>query len=208
MISNNPLLKSAESDIDATKEQYQAAKSTFYPQVNVEMNLTMDKNVDGVRGHNGEWQAMVRLRYNLYQGGSDSADLQSKAYKIKEAQDIKDNALRTLNEEMRLAWSAMNNARQQLPIATDYSTRSARVRTAYQQQFSLGERTLLDLLDSENERFTSQRREVELRYLLMYSEYRVKARMGVLLKTMKITPPEAAITASSGGKSPELPSLN
>lgn len=52
------------------------------------------------------------------------------------------------------------------------------MRTAYQDQFSLGERTLLDLLDSENEVFSSKRRLVELRYLAMTSGYRISERTG------------------------------
>jgi adhesin transport system outer membrane protein len=53
------------------RQQYDAQKSRFYPNVNVEVGRTMDNNIDGTRGHNQEWQAMVRMRYNLYNGGSD-----------------------------------------------------------------------------------------------------------------------------------------
>ncbi|MCL2896288.1 TolC family outer membrane protein [Brenneria tiliae] len=208
MLANNPTLKSAESDIEATTQQYEAAKSTFYPRVNIELARSMDNNVDGARGHNNEWQAMLRMRYNLYEGGSGKANMESKAYQIKEAQDIRNNSLRLLNEELRLAWSALNNARQQLPIAAEYADRSRRVRTAYQKQFSLGERTLLDLLDSENELFTAQRRLEEVRFTALFSGYRIKSRMGDLLNSLSIPVPTAGNSLTNVTTHAELPGLN
>ncbi|OSN04076.1 TolC family outer membrane protein [Lonsdalea iberica] len=207
MVANSPILKSAESDIEATRKQYEAQKSGFYPKFNVELARTLNENIDGTRGKYNEWQAMLRMRYNLYEGGSTKATLESKAFQVKEAEDIRNNTLRQLNEELRLSWSAMNNARQQLPIAQEYAERSRRVRDAYQKQFSLGERTLLDVLDSENERFTAQRRMVEIRFLSMYSEYRLKARMGDLLNSLSIPAPSAGQSLSAVNTQVDLPDL-
>ncbi|AXW85542.1 channel protein TolC [Lonsdalea britannica] len=207
MVANSPILKSAESDIEATRKQYEAQKSGFYPKFNVELARTLDENVDGTRGKYNEWQAMLRMRYNLYEGGSTKATLESKAFQVKEAEDVRNNTLRQLNEELRLSWSAMNNARQQLPIAQEYAERSRRVRDAYQKQFSLGERTLLDVLDSENERFTAQRRMVEIRFLSLYSQYRLKARMGDLLNSLSIPAPTAGQSLSAVNTQVDLPDL-
>lgn len=207
MVANSPILKSAESDIEATRKQYEAQKSGFYPKFNVELARTLDENVDGTRGKYNEWQAMLRMRYNLYEGGSTKATLESKAFQVKEAEDVRNNTLRQLNEELRLSWSAMNNARQQLPIAQEYAERSRRVRDAYQKQFSLGERTLLDVLDSENERFTAQRRMVEIRFLSLYSQYRLKARMGDLLNSLSIPAPSAGQSLSAVNTQVDLPDL-
>lgn len=208
MLTNSPLLKQADADVEATRQQYEAAKSRFYPNVNVEVGRTMDNNIDGTRGHNQEWQAMVRMRYNLYNGGSDQATLTSYAYKMQEAQDVKNNALRQLNEELRLAWNARNNAAQQVPIAKEYADRSVTVRSAYQEQFSLGDRTLLDMLDSENEVFSAQRRYVELQFVDMFTTYRINARTGELLKSLNIQAPSAAEPLDSAQRTQvELPDL-
>lgn len=83
-----------------------------------------------------------------------------------------------LNENLNLAWHAMNNARLQTPTARQYAETSAKVRVAYQDQFGLGQRTLLDLLDSENEVYNANRRYTEVRYTEEFSMYRVLANMG------------------------------
>lgn len=206
MKANNPLLKSANADIEAAHQQYETSKSSFYPRVDVALSRGISNDTDTTRAHAEEWEAMVKVHYNLYQGGSDKATMESRAYQQKQAQDVRNNALREMNQELRLAWTALQNAQAQLPAAEEYADRSVKVRTAYQDQFSLGERTLLDLLDSENEVFSSKRRLVELRYLVVSSSYRISERIGELLSTLKIAPTSAAqpVDAEDNSELPEL----
>jgi adhesin transport system outer membrane protein len=205
---NNPLLRSAEADVSATEAQYEAAKSSFYPRVDVELSKNADNNIDGQNGHVNEWQAMLRMRYNLYAGGSDKANLESKAYQTNEAMDIRNNALRQLSQEMGLAWNALTNARSQLPIASDYVDYNTRVREAYLKQFGLGERSLLDVLDSENELFTSQRRLAEIKYAELFTQYRIMATMGELLKSQNVVAPMAATPSALVQSQAKLPGMN
>ncbi|WLG95650.1 TolC family outer membrane protein [Pseudomonas sp. FP198] len=208
MLENSPVLRSAEADIAAAEKQYEAAKSSFYPRFDAELGRTADNDLDGQNGHNNEWQAMLRMRFNLYAGGSNKADLESKSYLSNQALDIRNNALRQLNEELGLAWNALNNANAQVPIAQQYVDRSANVRTAYQKQFSLGERTLLDLLDSENELFSASRRLAEIKNVQLFSQYRIKATMGQLLKSQGVVAPLASVVQTDVKPKVQLPGMN
>ncbi|WP_339462977.1 TolC family outer membrane protein [Pseudomonas sp. EA_105y_Pfl2_R69] len=208
MLQNNPFLSSAEADVQASEQQYEASKSTFYPRFDAELSRSMDNNLDGTAGHSNEWRAMVNMRYNLFAGGSNKADLQSKAHQVNQAMDIRNNALRVLNEDLGLAWNALQNARQQLPIAQQYVDYSSRVRESYQKQFSLGDRTLLDLLDSENELFTAARRLEEVRFTELFTQYRIKATMGSLLKSQGVVAPIAAAPLDEVKANVSLPGLN
>lgn len=208
MLANNPFLSSAEADVQATEQQYKAAKSTFYPRFDAELSSGVDNNLDGAPGHSNEWQAMLRMRYNLFAGGSNSADLRSKSHQINQAMDIRNNALRVLIEELGLAWNALENASQQLPIAQQYVDYSSRVRDTYQKQFTLGDRTLLDLLDSENELFTASRRLEDVRFTELFTQYRIKATMGSLLKSQGVMAPIAAAPLDEVTARVQLPGLN
>jgi adhesin transport system outer membrane protein len=208
MLENSPILRSAESDIVAAEKQYEAAKSTFYPRFDAELGRTADNDLDGQNGHNNEWQAMLRMRFNLFAGGSNKADLESKSYQSTQALDIRNNALRVLNEELGLAWNALNNANAQVPIAQQYVDRSTSVRTSYQKQFSLGERTLLDLLDSENELFSASRRLTEIKNIQLFTQYRIKATMGELLKSQGVVAPMAAVVQNDVKPKVQLPGMN
>lgn len=207
VMENNPFLKSAQADVQAAEKQYEVAKSTFYPRFDVELATSADDNIQGDEGHYNSWRAAVVMNYNLFNGMRDKARLQSTAHQINESMDIRNNALRVLNENLSLAWNAMDNARLQTPKARDYADYTARVREAYQQQFGLGQRTLLDLLDSENELFTANRRYTEVRFTEEFSMYRVIAAMGDLLRQQQVVVPAEAVALSEVKSEARLPAM-
>lgn len=204
---HSPLLKSAQSDVQAAEKQYESAKSKFYPRFDLQLSGSDANDQQGYDGHYNRWYAGVVMNYNLFNGNRDKALLQSSAHKINESMDIRNNALRVLNENLSLSWNAMENARKQTPKARDYAAYTARVREAYQQQFSLGQRTLLDLLDSENELFTANRRYTDVRYTEEFSMYRVLAAMGDLLHSHNVMPPLESVARSEVKSEARLPSL-
>lgn len=207
MLLNNPYLKSAQADIQAAESQYEVAKSPFYPRFDAEAAVNANDNVQGDLGHDNEWRVGVIMNYNLFRGGSDKARLQSDAHKINQAMDIRNNALRMLNENITLAWNAMLNAKKQTPTAREYAETTTRVRAAYQDQFGLGQRTLLDVLDSENELYNANRRYTEVRYTEEFSMYRVLANMGELLSKEKVVVPAEAIAQSEVKSEARLPEM-
>lgn len=208
MLQNNPYLKSAQADIQAAEQQYEVAKSPFYPRFDAIVSTAANNNNGGEEGHaNTDWRVGVEMTYNLFRGGSDKARLQSDAHKINQAMDIRNNALRQLTEDLSLAWNAYNNAQKQTPSARQYAETTTRVRAAYQDQFGLGQRTLLDLLDSENELYNANRRYVEVRYIEEFSAYRLLANMGDLLMKQKISLPPEAIASSEVRNDVQLPDM-
>ena len=207
MVENNPYLKSAQADVQSAESQYEVAKSPFYPRFDAEAAVGANNNIAGEEGHDNEWRVGVVMNYNLFRGGSDKARLQSDAHKINQAMDIRNNALRQLNENIHLAWNAMVNAKKQTPTAREYAETSRRVRVAYQDQFGLGQRTLLDLLDSENELYNANRRYTEVRYIEEFSMYRVLANMGQLLSKQRVVLPADAIAQAEVKSEARLPEL-
>ncbi|MBF7731594.1 TolC family outer membrane protein [Pseudomonas sp. N040] len=202
VLVNSPYLKSAQADVQAAEKQYESAKSTFYPRLDGELaantedsnNPDYDFNQDEGNWHG--WRAGVSMTYNLYNGMRDKAALQAAAYKVNEAMEIRNNALRVINEDLSLAWNALENAKKQTPKARDYADYSARSREAYQQQFGLGQRSLLDLLDSENELFTANRKYTDVRYNEELSMYRVISTTGELLTKKQVVLPATATAVS------------
>ncbi|RMQ42553.1 Type I secretion outer membrane protein, TolC [Pseudomonas cichorii] len=207
MLLNNPYLKSAQADVQAAEKQYEISKAPFYPSFDAELAVGANDNLQGEEGHDKEWRAAVVMNYNLFNGYRDKSRLNSNAYKTGQALDIRNNALRMLNENMSLAWNAMHNARQQTPIARDYVTSTTRVRAAYQDQFGLGQRTLLDLLDSENELYNASRRYTEIRYTEELAMYRVLASEGELLRKQRVVLPAEAVALNEVDNQARLPSL-
>lgn len=185
---NNPTLKSAMADIEAAEAQNKAAKSFMYPRFDLELGAAENKNLDGVVGDNDERYAMLRMRYNLFKGGSDLARVNETAQLSNEAREIARRTRQQLEQSTRLSWNAMVSAGERLPSLKQHADASLATRDAYTKQFSIGQRTLLDLLDSENEHFTASSNYVTGQYVELFAHYRVLADMGQLLGALGVSP--------------------
>ena len=75
----------------------------------------------------------------------------------------------------------------------------------YAQQFDLGQRGLLDLLDSENELFLARSNLVTATFTETFAVYRVLAVIGMMLDTLDIDRPKEAINIYRKPTPPEYP---
>ena len=195
-INNHPTLKTAESDVESAYAQHDTAKSPFYPRVDFELGSTTNHDIDGVAGTNRDVTAMFRLRYNLLNGGKDTARRSETAHLINQASEIRNNTRRQVEESVRLSWNALQTVNNQMGFFKQHVDSSVRSRDAYQQQFNLGQRTLLDLLDSENEVFVARTSYVNAEYDQLFAMYRILNSMGTLLESLGVMPPEEAVALS------------
>lgn len=188
---NNPVIYVASNDIEAAQQQYEQAKGTFYPSFSIEASQEWGEELDGSRGDTDEFKAMLKMRYNLYNGGSDAAKSRRAAYQINKSKDIRDRAHRMLDEGTRLAWSAMELASDQTKFLQEHVDASARTVIAYEKQFRIGKRTLLDVLNTENELFESRKAYLNAHYSGILAKYRVLNATGLLLDEMRVDVPES-----------------
>lgn len=193
-LENHPTLNSAKADVASAHAQHDTASSPFYPRLDFELGTTADNDIDGVRGHNHDVTAMFRMRYNLLNGGRDSARKQETAHLINQAAEIRNNTHRQVEESVRLSWNALETVNSQMDYFKLHVASSEKSRDAYQQQFGLGQRTLLDLLDSENEVFVSSQALVNAEYDQLFAMYRIINSMGALLQTVDVALPATAVT--------------
>ncbi|EAS44334.1 agglutination protein [Photobacterium profundum] len=188
---NNPVIYVASNDIEAAQQQYEQAKGTFYPSFSIEASQEWGEELDGSRGDTDEFKAMLKMRYNLYNGGSDAAKSRRAAYQINKSKDVRDRAHRMLDEGTRLAWSAMELASDQTKFLQEHVDASARTVIAYEKQFRIGKRTLLDVLNTENELFESRKAYLNAHYSGILAKYRVLNATGLLLDEMRVDVPES-----------------
>ncbi len=196
-LQNHPILKSALSDVDAAQAQREIAKSFNFPRLELEASYSDNKNIDGVTGPNRDRLVMLWLKWNVFRGGFDYHRGEETAKQITEAQQIARNTNRQVEAAVRLAYNAYATARDRLPSLDRYVKASDATRVAYAQQFAIGQRTLLDLLDSENEYFTSRSTLVNAQFIELNARYRVLNAMGALMTALAIKPPEEALAKSA-----------
>ncbi|OOZ35981.1 TolC family outer membrane protein [Solemya velesiana gill symbiont] len=189
-VENHPILHSAAADIEAARAQHKAARHGFYPRFDLEISRTLKDDIDGVEGMNEDLTAMVRMRWNLYRGRKDEARTLETTRLINKAKDIRLNAIRQAEEAARLSWASYQTTLEQLSYLRRHMESSQGTRKAYKKQFDIGQRSLLDLLDTENEVFESSSAYLKADYTHQFAQYRVLKSMGKLLAALDIQSPK------------------
>ena len=201
-VLNHPILKSALSDVDAAQAQREIARSFFFPRIELEASYSDNKNIDGLVGPNRDRLVMLWLKWNIFRGGFDYYRDEETAKQISEAQEIARNTNRQVEAAVRLAYNAFATARDRLPSLDRYVKASDATRDAYAKQFAIGQRTLLDLLDSENEYFTSRSTYVNALFIEISARFRVLNAMGNLMQALDIKPPQEGIARVASSMMP------
>lgn len=185
----HPTLLSADQDVEATRYQYEASKANFYPKLSIEADKNLYKNTSGSEGDIDSGKIMLRVRYNLSNGGADIAQKRATASQITEAKDVKLNASRQVQEGLGLAWNAREALLKQKDFMQQHVQASYDTVMAYRKQFLLGTRSLLDVLNTENELFEARQNAVNTDYDELYSEYRILNATGGLLDSVSFKAP-------------------
>ena len=192
-IANHPILKSANADIDSAFAQHDTARAAYMPRLDVEAGASHNNDLDGIQGKNEDITVMLQFRYNLFNGGKDVARRRETAELINQSKDIRDNTYRQVVESMRLSWVAHQTVKSQMDFFKIHQDASIKTNLAYQKQFNIGQRTLLDLLDSANEMFLAKSAYTDAKFDEVFSQYRILTSKGALNSYLDITLPDEVI---------------
>lgn len=185
----NPVIKTAKADLDAARALITQARSEFYPKIDIELLGRRGYELEGVIGRESELRAEVVLRWNLFRGGIDKSNVQEQVRRSDEERYGLRRAHREVEETVRLAWDRRIQQRRRYARLRDQLSSTQRLIESYGEQFKVGERSLLDLLDTQNTRFNTQVSVQTAKAALDLAEYRVLAASGILLSTLQIEAP-------------------
>lgn len=177
-VDSNPLLKAAHSDVDVANAQRRQSKSDFYPRFDLVFEQSRGENLDGITGVENDYSLMLKMRYNLFNGGFDLARSRQAFSQYNESKDKLHDIRRSIHELMHLSWNSYQSVKTQIPYLFEHVKSIKATRKAYSDQFKIGKRTLLDLLDSENELYQANRSYITAEYDRLLSGYRILANIG------------------------------
>jgi adhesin transport system outer membrane protein len=204
--THNPLVREAEADIQASHAVVDEAKSELGPTVSVEGTGRVGQDVDGFRGNTNDIQGRVVLRWQLYNGGINRAKVQEMTRRASEARFRLSQRLREAEEDVRTAWNRWDTEKKRVTDLSRQGTVSDGLLVSYREQFNVGRRSLLDVLDSQNTRFNTQVRTETARFSEMFAQYQILAATNTLLDTLGLaTPSDAKADARKTYNVPDLP---
>lgn len=184
---NNPLLAAKRSHKEAAEKRQKASDSDYMPSLYFESGASWNDNLDGVSGRNSDAYAMFRLRYDLYQGGAMPASRKQAGFARKKAELQLDSALLDVEAEAELAWLSYHSLAKRVVFLERYIESALQTREAYQKQFNIGQRSLIDLLDAESELLQAREQWLDTQVQYRLSAFKLSRMMGALLSSLTVS---------------------
>ncbi len=176
----HPSLLLEKADIKTRQAQYNKDRSAFYPKVDAQLSGQIKNDINGINGKDNNYQAMLRLYYNLYNGGRDEIQrLQNMQY-VTSQQESENIKIRDAEEQVKLAWLTNQIVARQITCLDQHQKMTKVTSDSYAKEYQLGRRSLLDLLNVELENNNARQEMVKAQSNLSFASYRILDATGLL----------------------------
>ncbi|MDI1298598.1 TolC family outer membrane protein [Methylotenera sp.] len=179
--NQNPDLLSTIEDIQASKDEIKTKKSRYYPKLDLQARKNLGVSNDGRFSSSAADLLELTMNFNLFNGFSDQNSVKQTAEKLNNSKDLRDKACVDTRQLVVIAYNDIQQLKEQEKYRTEHKDSIENAREAYRKQFDIGQRTLLDLLDSENEYFQARRALANVQYDIQTAYARTYAGQGELL---------------------------
>ena len=147
-----PEMLVAQTGVEIAKYQKQQSKLTYYPTLSVKGNLS--QAINGRNPNNNKDDGfynsiMLEASSSLYQGGAVGAQTRSASYAEEAAKAQVNATYLEVWDQVRLLREEIENKQRQMQVLQSKKQTSIRTKELYQEQYKLGTRTVVDLLNAE-----------------------------------------------------------
>ena len=184
-LKHNPALRATVENIEASQFDLEARRSAFMPRVDLVARRDDYSNYQDAGSRNDN-RIELRLNFNLFNGGTDSARNRQYRERKNIALDQREKACRDMRQTLSIAYNETLRLTDQISYIGTQVNLVEKTRAAYRDQFNIGQRTLLDLLNTQNEYFDARRSQVNADADLAIAYLRSYAGMGHLLETLDL----------------------
>lgn len=188
----NPTIRAAQSDVDAAKAAFDSTAGAFVPSVSLEGRALRGHDSIVYSGERDEVSGKVVVSWDIFRGGQDSWKRAESAERMIEQQQRHARLQREALEALDKAWAARTITVDRVQALVREVEAGRRTLVAYNKEYELGQRTLIDVLNAQNQLFNANVSLVSARGVAVFADYQLLAAMGQLLAYLKTAkPPEA-----------------
>jgi adhesin transport system outer membrane protein len=190
--AQSPRIAATVADVDAADAHARGARAAYLPKISLQGRAQYGQDTDGSDDDGNDLEALVVARWNLYRGGQDVAKEQERIRRASEQRYALHQAHREIEETVRTAWDRRIKQAELAGTLRKQADANARLVTSYREQFRVGQRSLLDVLEAQNTRYNVAVQSKTSAYASVFEEYRILAATGSLARTMGAAPIEQA----------------
>ncbi|WP_265571637.1 TolC family protein [Sphingomicrobium nitratireducens] len=183
---NNPLVDEAVADLEAARQLVKKAKGEMGPRFNLEGKARYGRDIDGFEGKTTDYLGRFVMRWTLFDGFANSHNVEEQKARASEVQARLFSLTRDAEETVRSSWSRLSNQRRLVDELATQSRVTDDLLLSYREQFNVGRRSLLDVLDAQNTRYNVQAQLETARLAQLYAQYRVLASINQLIEALDL----------------------
>jgi len=192
-VKNYPIVKSAKADLEAREAQYEVARRINYPRLDAAVDYKWETDVQNPN-RTEDFIATAVVSVNIFNGLRNKARIEETLQSVYEAREILNNTTRQTVQSIRLSWQSYKTAQDRVTYLEEYVKATGLTAEAFDKQWTIGRRTMFDVLDSQAENINAKSALVKAKYDKIYAEYRVLSGIGKLAKALGLEwPVESSI---------------
>jgi len=192
----NSTIAAAQSDVDAAKHAFRVTDGSFVPKFYLEGRATHYDNAFPYVTSPGnpsvtheDYSGKVVMSWDIFRGGQDAWNRSEKAERFTEATMRHARLQRDAYESIDKAWNGRTITATRIAALTRQLEADRKSIAAFQKEYELGQRSLIDLLNAQNQYFNAAVSLTSARGVIVFADYQLLAAMGTLIEYLKAPPP-------------------
>jgi adhesin transport system outer membrane protein len=186
----NPTILAAQADADAAKHAFRVTDGAFVPNFSLEGRATHSDNTYPYLGTtHDDYSGKVVMSWDIFRGGQDTWRRSEMAERHTESTMRHARLQRDALESIDKAWAARTITSTRVAALTRQLGADTKTIAAFQKEYELGQRSLIDLLNAHNQYFNAAVSLTSSRGVIVFADYQLLAAMGTLLEYLKAPPP-------------------
>jgi len=185
-LDQSPRVRQSTEEMLAVSAERDAARGPFFPRIDLRYRNEQSTNLQGLLGDYDTEAIELVFNFNFYRGGTDEAQRRESNQRYYAALEARKQACWDTRREVLVAYNDAQVLERQIDFLGAQLVSQRLARIAYEDEFDLGTRSLLDLLDSQNELFDTQRALVRAETGLVGARAKALAEAGSLLSAFGV----------------------
>lgn len=186
-LEQSPRVRQSTEALLAVSADRDSARGAFFPRIDLRYRNEHSNNIEGIQGDFETEAIELVFNFNFYRGGSDSAQRRERNQRYYAAIEARKQACWDTRREVLIAYNDAHVLERQIEFLGRQLESQYFARNAYEEQYNIEQRTLLDVLDSQNELYDTQRALVRAETGLIAARATALAEAGELLVSFGVT---------------------
>src|SRR5260370_28436015 len=186
----NATILAAQADADAAKHAFRVTDGAFVPTLAVEGRVTRYDNtypfINNVTYE--DYSGRVVMSWDIFRGGQDVWKRSEAAERSVQATMAHARLQRDALESIDKAWNARTITRTRIGDLVRQLAADRKTIAAFDKEYELGQRSLIDLLNAQNQYFNAAVSLTSARSVVVFADYQLLAAMWTLLEYLNAPP--------------------